>query len=340
MSKSSSLPFNRFHFVYLFDCLNGNPNGDPDRGNRPRQDPITNKGLASGGSTKRKIRNYVTLTRSEQDGLDIFVKERAILTNAQKEAYKIVGASPGLGENLDAQAEMIRRYWDVRLFGGIMSTGKENGDGKEEGDDEGDSEEGSPKAKGKAKKKGKVGGYSCGTLRQCVNIPYANSIDPIAPWNDSITVSALRNFTDTKQGKDLLIAFEDGDKSIDINKAASGNMGKFWRITYGLYRIEGSVCPHMGKRNGATADDLELLWEALQNMWELNQSVSRGNMNARRLIVFEHPGPYNAEPSSLLYDRVQVDKSCEGHPSSYKDYKVSVDLVGLESKGIKVREFI
>lgn len=81
---------NRYDFVYLFDVTNGNPNGDPDAGNLPRLDPETNQGLVTDVCLKRKVRNFVSLTKGENQGYEIFVKERAILELQQKRAWDAV----------------------------------------------------------------------------------------------------------------------------------------------------------------------------------------------------------------------------------------------------------
>lgn len=72
---------NRYEFVYLFDVINGNPNGDPDAGNMPRLDPESSKGLVTDVCLKRKIRNFIEMTETESPGFDIYVKEKSVLNN-------------------------------------------------------------------------------------------------------------------------------------------------------------------------------------------------------------------------------------------------------------------
>src|SRR5258705_10655653 len=81
---------NRYDIVFLFDVMNGNPNGDPDAGNLPRLDPETNIGLVSDVSLKRKIRNYAELACSGTSGYGIYVREGSILNETHREAYKAV----------------------------------------------------------------------------------------------------------------------------------------------------------------------------------------------------------------------------------------------------------
>ena len=137
----------RYDFVLLFDVTDGNPNGDPDAGNLPRVDPETLQGIVTDVCLKRKIRNYVDLTgqfaglagaeetttvgTEEKPTLDngIFVRDSGIALNTKLEAAgKKVGAKEGdRRENRDTRAEMCRRYYDIRMFGGVLSTGKYNG---------------------------------------------------------------------------------------------------------------------------------------------------------------------------------------------------------------------
>ncbi|MEW8693677.1 MAG: type I CRISPR-associated protein Cas7, partial [Candidatus Thiodiazotropha endolucinida] len=87
---------NRYDFVLLFDVINGNPNGDPDAGNLPRIDAETGLGLVTDVALKRKIRNFVGLTKGEQPPFDIYIKEKAVLNRTHERAYIEVGAEDEL----------------------------------------------------------------------------------------------------------------------------------------------------------------------------------------------------------------------------------------------------
>jgi CRISPR-associated protein Csd2 len=121
-----SIVSRRHEFVFLFDVSHGNPNGDPDAGNAPRTDPETGQGLVTDVSIKRKIRDFVALTQEARiaDGFDIFVQHQGILAHRQRDAHVAVGAVPGRAANADARAWMCRRFYDVRAFGAVMTTGK------------------------------------------------------------------------------------------------------------------------------------------------------------------------------------------------------------------------
>lgn len=117
---------NRYDFVYIFDVEDGNPNGDPDAGNLPRMDAETGEGLVSDVCLKRKIRNYVQVAKGTSDGYDIFIKEKAVLNKAIESAYddEHVKNAKDTDKTESARDVMCRRYFDVRTFGAVMSTGE------------------------------------------------------------------------------------------------------------------------------------------------------------------------------------------------------------------------
>src|SRR5262245_37003694 len=98
----------RYDFVFLFDVTHGNPNGDPDAGNAPRVDPETGHGLITDVCLKRKVRNFVALTKDFQPPYDIYVKERGILAREQKRAYQAVEAAPDDRPNERARQWMCK----------------------------------------------------------------------------------------------------------------------------------------------------------------------------------------------------------------------------------------
>lgn len=148
---------NRYDFVLLFDVKDGNPNGDPDAGNLPRVDPETGNGLVTDVCLKRKVRNYVQLT-NKGAGYDIFVKEKAILNNLIADAHKEDEVkTKEKGEKTEAARQvMCRRYYDVRTFGAVMSTGE-----------------------------------NAGQVRGPVQLTFARSIDQVVPLEHSITRMAV-----------------------------------------------------------------------------------------------------------------------------------------------------
>src|SRR5277367_3862326 len=95
----------RHDFVLLFDVKDGNPNGDPDAGNLPRVDPETGHGLVTDVCLKRKIRNYVLLSKGGAEGYDIYVKEKAVLSAQQGLAYKALGLDGSHKTEADAEKD-------------------------------------------------------------------------------------------------------------------------------------------------------------------------------------------------------------------------------------------
>lgn len=121
---------NRYEFVLLFDVKDGNPNGDPDAGNLPRVDPETGNGLVTDVCIKRKVRNFVQLTQSDEPEMKIFVKEKAVLNTLINEAreQEFVKSQENETNRIEAARKwMCENYFDIRTFGAVMSTGKNAG---------------------------------------------------------------------------------------------------------------------------------------------------------------------------------------------------------------------
>jgi CRISPR-associated protein Csd2 len=329
-SAESKQPLaNRYEFVYLFDVADGNPNGDPDAGNAPRVDPETGQGLVTDVCLKRKVRNFVQLTRSKREddelvpepGYEIYVKERGILANEQRRAYKALEKEPDNAPSTvkAARAWMCKSFYDVRAFGAVMSTGKTG---------EEDVEPKAPKAKGqpeteKRKPPGPQKLWNCGQVRGPIQLSFARSVDPILNLEHAITRVALTNPGDTKRGAAV------GDD--EAAEATSGQFGRKSTIPYALYRTHGFISPFLARDTGFSEADLDLLWEALQGMFDHDRSASRGQMTPRAVIVFKHDSALGNAPAHALLERVRVvhkvneDRNSATPPRSFADYEVIVD---------------
>jgi len=303
---------NRVEFVLLFDVKDGNPNGDPDAGNAPRVDPETGFGFVTDVCIKRKIRNFVALTKEYQPPNDIYVKERGILAREQKKAYEAIKADPTNRANEDARRWMCATYFDVRTFGAVMTTGKS---GTEEAPD-GEAAKG--KAKG-AKKDAKL--WNCGQVRGPVQLGFARSQAPILTLENAITRVALTNADDTGRGD-----ASGGDEE----KAGSGQMGRKYTIPYALYRGHGFISPFLARDTGFGKEDYELLLQALTYMFEHDRSAARGEMSLRALGVFEHASALGNQPAHKLFDQILIDGP--ESPRSFRDYsvKLGADVQALE----------
>lgn len=161
-------PNKRYDFLLLYDVQDGNPNGDPDAGNLPRIDPETMQGIVTDVCLKRKIRNYVDMVHQMKGDTNndngIFVRDSGIALNTKlKEVAESVNAKPDKKkENKEARAVMCQRFYDIRMFGGVLSTGD----------------------------------YNCGQVRGPMQLTFSRSIDPILPSDVAITRVAI-----TKEGE-------------------------------------------------------------------------------------------------------------------------------------------
>lgn len=144
--------------------------------------------------------------------------------------------------------------------------------------------------------------YNCGQVRGPVQINFARSIDPIFPNELTITSCTYAN---------------EGE--------SSSKMGKKYIVPYALYRTEGYVSANIAKKTGFTEEDLELLWEAIINMFEHDHAAARGKMSVRKLIVFKHSSALGNTQSHKLFDLIKVQKRSEKPARNYCDYEVNID---------------
>lgn len=301
---------NRYDFVLLFDVKDGNPNGDPDAGNLPRLDAETGHGLMTDVALKRKVRNFVALTHDQSESIpqagekrhEIYVREKAILNLQHQRAYSAL--------KLDAPAD---------------ETTSENA--------EADSKKGK-----KEKRKGSASevdlarkwmcqnffdvrtfgavmstGINCGQVRGPVQLTFARSIDPIVALEHSITRMAVATEAEAEK--------QQGDNR---------TMGRKHTVPYGIYMAHGFVSSFLAKQTGFGEDDLELLWQALENMFEHDRSAARGEMSTRGLYVFKHASELGNAHAHALFDRVSVKRKPDVDVArNFSDYEASVDETGL-----------
>lgn len=119
----------RYDFVFLFDVQDGNPNGDPDAGNLPRIDPQTGEGLVTDVCLKRKVRNFIQMTQNDEHH-DIFIREKIILNDLIAEAHQqdeVKDKPKGREKTESARQYMCKRYYDIRTFGAVLTTGENAG---------------------------------------------------------------------------------------------------------------------------------------------------------------------------------------------------------------------
>lgn len=277
---------NKIDFLYIFDVQDGNPNGDPDAGNLPRVDAETGMGLVTDVCLKRKVRNYVQVAKELTSGYDIFIKEKAILNNSIDAAHEEECVVTAADRTMAARDVMCKKFYDVRTFGAVMSTGK-----------------------------------NAGQVRGPIQLTFARSVDPIMTSEHSITRMAVATEKEAeKQGGD------------------NRTMGRKATIPYGLYVCHGFISANLAKQTGFSKDDLQLFWEALKNMFDVDRSAARGLMSAQKLIVFQHNSMLGNAPANKLFDRVKIEKTTE-IPRSFSDYCVTIDRDNLP-EGVEIIEMI
>lgn len=294
---------NRYEFLYLFDCENGNPNGDPDAGNAPRVDPETMKGLVSDVALKRRIRNYVQIARGNEMPYAIFVEHATNLNRPIAVAHEEANAGydpkqkPNKEKVGNARAWMCQSFYDVRTFGAVMSTGP-----------------------------------NAGQVRGPVQVAFARSLDPVLPLDISITRMAVAKPDTVLESSEKYAEWEASQPEDELR-----TMGRKALIPYGLYVAKGFISANLAEDTGFSDEDIHLLWESLLKMYEHDRSSSKGLMSAREpVFIFKHVGTdsdteqrqrqamLGCAPAHELFDLVQVNKR-DGvdAPRSFSDYQVT-----------------
>jgi len=163
------------------------------------------------------------------------------------------------------------------------------------------------------------GALNCGQVRGPVQLGFARSVDPIMPQEVTITRVAI-----TKE--------DDAEKK-------GTEMGRKYIVPYGLYRAEGYISANLARKTtGFSEEDLELLWQAILNMFELDHAAARGKMAVRELIVFKHDSELGNAPAYKLFDLVKAQRKAEVvTPRAYADYDVSVDEAMVPNGVICIR---
>jgi len=154
---------------------------------------------------------------------------------------------------------------------------------------------------------------NAGQVRGPIQLVFGRSVEPVVTLEHSITRMAVTNEKDLEKEK---------------------TMGRKFTVPYGLYRTHGFVSAPLARQTGFSLEDLELFWEALQNMFENDRSAARGLMSARSLIIFEHASLMGNKSAQELFDRVKVERATDTAKAArdFSDYKVTLD-------GVELKEF-
>lgn len=301
----------RYDFVLIFDVKDGNPNGDPDAGNMPRLDAESGHGLVTDVSLKRKVRNFVGLVkeqdeRAPMDGekrFEIYVREKAILNHQNQRAYSALNLAitpeekaPEATENEATDAKKKKPAKDKR---------------KGSADEVALARQWMCQNFFDVRTFGAVmsTGINCGQVRGPVQLTFARSVEPIVALEHSITRMAVATEAEAEK--------QQGDNR---------TMGRKHTVPYGVYVAHGFVSSFLAKQTGFGADDLQLLWQALGQMFEHDRSAARGEMSTRGLYVFQHDSELGNAPAHALFERLQVQPQEAGAVArSFDAYAVTFD---------------
>jgi len=289
---------NRYDFVLIFDVKDGNPNGDPDAGNMPRMDAESGHGLVTDVSLKRKIRNFVGLVKGDKLRFDIFIKEKAVLNQQIERAYEksaevqaAMEAWKAWQKDKKKNPKPARHYEDIArdwMCDNFFDV-RTFGAVMSTGDED---------AESKLKK-------TAGQVRGPIQLTFARSVEPIVALEHTITRMAVTNEKDLEKER---------------------TMGRKHTVPYGVYVAHGFVSSFLAKQTGFGDDDLELVFQALAQMFEHDRSAARGEMSTRGLYVFKHDSELGNAPAHALFDRLQVKLKEEGAVArSFDAYSVLFD---------------
>ena len=257
----------------------------------PRIDPESGLGLVTDVCLKRKIRNYIETVKEDEKGYKIYIKDGVPLNKSDREACESLGISDTDEKKVTESLKKLKKNdeeADVKIRDYMCRNFYDI------------------RTFGAVMTTFVKAALNCGQVRGPVQIGFARSVDPIVSQEVTITRVAITTEKDAE------------------NK--STEMGRKSVVPYGLYRVEGYVSANLARKvTGFTERDLELLWEAIINMFEHDHSAARGNMAVRELIVFKHSKELGDCPAYKLFDSVEVKKKDQvEYPRSFRDYIVEV----------------
>lgn len=158
-------------------------------------------------------------------------------------------------------------------------------------------------------------GVNCGQVRGPVQLTFARSVDPVIAQEHSITRMAVATEAEAEK--------QQGDNR---------TMGRKHTVPYGVYVAHGFVSSFLAKQTGFGEEDLELLWQALEQMFEHDRSAARGEMATRGLYVFKHDSELGNAHAHSLFDRVAIKRKGDVEVArSFADYEVSIDEANMPS---------
>lgn len=310
---------NRYELVFYVEAKNCNYNGDPDFDNLPRVDFETNKGYMTDVSIKRKIRDYISDAYAGKNGCEIFVGNGNNLNKSIAECVieasgddKVVKGK----KTIEAGEIAKKRFWDVRTFGGVLSTG-----------------------------------LNAGQIQGAVQFNMPISCDEVETNQISVTRLAY-----TEKDFVELSKYDEYDASLDDSKKRT--IGKKTFAPYALFECRAFVSANLAKKNGFSEEDLNMLLEAILNMYNYQTSSSKMGMSVvGPIIIFKHVGNSDSNnveqrkreaflgcyPAQKLFKSISVNKKDDVEfPRDYTDYNATVNFSKIPSSveiGFKYEPF-
>jgi CRISPR-associated protein Csd2 len=307
----SNILTNRHDFLLLFEVVNGNPNGDPDAGNMPRLDPNTNKGIVSDVCLKRKVRNYVGEFAPSRNGngYNILVRQGAVLNTQIASGCRAAEEVRGKSANKEEIAEsamkwLCREFYDVRTFGGVLSTGEDC-----------------------------LKGSAWGQVRGPVQFTFGQSFHPITPLEITITRCAVTKEEDAAKERTM------GNKHIVPYAlyAAKGYISPAFAERTGFTQADLDLLfealLHMFEHDRSAARG-EMV---VRGLYDFEHIGTQGPENAEQN---KREGRLGCAHAHKLFEGVRVRlKEERGFPQSFEDYEVICEWTeGNLPKGVKLHK--
>ncbi len=362
---------NRYDFVLIFDVKDGNPNGDPDAGNLPRVDPETGCGLVTDVCLKRKVRNYIQMTKNSEEDLknyDVYIKEKSVLGRSHIEAFRSLNIQ--LGEApppVPVPAEIREAISEFSLPEGLSLNEEDDGSvflviaadadvkaAKEE------IKEGKPGKdlnsyftqvlKGVKSRKPTGEETEKGRDWMCNKFYDIRTFGAVMSLKSAPNCGQVRGPVQMTFGRsvDQIVTLEHSITRMAVATEAEAEkqggdnrtMGRKNTVPYGLYVGYGFVSPHLAAQTKFGEDDLQLLWEALRSMFEHDRSAARGLMSTQKLFIFKHESPLGNAPAHTLFEKIIITRNDATKPArTFSDYQVVLDRSDLPP-GIEIQEMI
>jgi len=338
----------------------------PDAGNLPRVDAETGCGLVTDVCLKRKVRNFVQLTKNFEPPYNIYIKEKAVLGDAHVAAFKKLGIDTGEESRKPVPAALQEAFNTLELPEGLTYNSGEEGENgelivaadadkkvvkawiKEEKPDKGIAKlinealrDARPRRPtGEETERGRKqmcedfydirtfgavlslkSAPNCGQVRGPVQFTFGRSVDQIVSSEHSITRMAVATQAEA-------------DKQHGDNRT----MGRKNTIPYGVYVAHGFISAHLAAQTGFSDDDLNLLWDAIVNMFEHDRSAARGLMATQKLVVFKHDNALGKAPAHKLFERVKITRKDATKPArDISDYTITIDKEN-KPQGVEIIE--